>query len=105
MGGERQAWHLAAAAVGADEHVAMALERVAGDAAARRGFASASAALERAARLSPANADAARRLLAAGQARAGAAGEPERALALLAEAAAADGDATCAPAPSTCAGV
>ena len=88
--GERRAWHLAAAAVGTDERVAAELEEVAGAAAARRAFASASAALERAARLSPDTEAAARRLLAAGQA-AGAAGGPDRALALLAEASTAAG--------------
>jgi DNA-binding CsgD family transcriptional regulator len=83
--GERRAWHLAAAVVGTDERVAVELERVAGGAAARRGFASAYAALERAARLSPEPEAAAGRLLAGGQA-ASAAGARERALALLQEA-------------------
>jgi DNA-binding CsgD family transcriptional regulator len=83
--GERRAWHLAAAAVRPDELVAAELERAAGAAAARRGFASASAALERAARLSPDRQVFARRMLAAGET-AGAAGLLERALALLAEA-------------------
>ena len=86
VGDERSAWHRAAATVGADEQVAAALERVAGDTAARRGYASAAAALERAARLSPERGSVARRLTAAGQA-AGAAGAPERALDLLEEAA------------------
>src|SRR5205823_6473392 len=90
LGDERRAWHRAAAAMGPDEEVAAELERAAGDAAARRAFASASAAFERAAQLSPAPADSARRLLAAGQA-AGAAGAPERALALLEDAAVDDG--------------
>jgi len=85
--GERRAWHLAAAVVGTDEAVAAELEQVAGGAAARRGFASASLALERAARLSPEPEAAARRLLAAGDA-ASAAGARERALALLEEASA-----------------
>ena len=88
--GERRAWHLAAAAVGPDELAATALEEVAGAAAERRGFAAASAALERAARLSPEPAAGARRLLGAGRA-AGAAGAPERAMALLGEAADAAG--------------
>jgi DNA-binding CsgD family transcriptional regulator len=83
--GERRVWHLAAATVGTDERVAAELERAAGESAARRGFASAAAALERAARLSPAPEEVARRLLAAGQS-ASAAGARERALALLKEA-------------------
>jgi DNA-binding CsgD family transcriptional regulator len=91
LGGERRAWHRAAAAVGADEAVAAELEQLAADAAARRAFASASAALERAARLSVGGEAAARRLVRAGEA-AGAAGVPDRALALLEEAADAAGD-------------
>ena len=86
VAGDQRAWHLAAATVGTDEEVAAELERVAGTAAARRGYASASAALERAARLSPEYGTAARRLLAAGQ-EASAAGARDRALALLEEAA------------------
>lgn len=85
--GDQRAWHLAAAAIGPDEGAAVELERVAGAAAARRGYASASAALERAARLSPEHDDVARRLLAAGQA-AGAAGAQDRSLVLLGEASA-----------------
>jgi len=89
--GEQRAWHLAAAAIGPDEHAAAELERAAGAAAARRGYASAAVALERAARLSPERRAFARRMLAAGQA-AEAAGLPHRALALLDDAAsAADG--------------
>lgn len=84
--GERRAWHLAAAAVGPDEEAAAELETVGGMAAARRGFASATTALERAARLSPDHAVAARRLLGAGET-AAAAGLFERAAAVLAEAA------------------
>src|SRR5215469_9848156 len=86
--GEQRAWHLAAAAIGPDEHAAAELERAAGAAAARRGYASAALALERAARLSPGRQALARRMLAAGQA-AGAAGLPHRALALLDNAASA----------------
>jgi DNA-binding CsgD family transcriptional regulator len=84
LDGEQRAWHLAAAAIGPDESVAVELEQVAAGAAARRAFAPASTALERAARLSPAPEAVARRLLAAGQA-AGAAGTPDRAIALLEE--------------------
>ncbi len=90
LAGEHRAWHLAAATIGTDAAVAAELERAGEAAAARRGFASASVALERAARLSPGPADAARRLLAAGEA-AGAAGAPERALSLWDEAAEAVG--------------
>ncbi len=93
LSGERRVWHLAAATVGTDEDVAAELEQAAGDAAARRGFASAAAALERAARLSPLPEKAARRLLAAGQA-ASAAGAREQALGLLEEASSATWDAS-----------
>ena len=89
--GEQRAWHLAAAAIGPDESAAAELERAADDAAARRGYASASMALERAARLSPNRRAHARRMLAAGQA-AGAAGLLERAMALLDQAAGPAGD-------------
>jgi DNA-binding CsgD family transcriptional regulator len=91
--GEPRAWHLAAAAVGRDESVAAELEAIGAAAAARRGFASASAAFERAARLSADAGAGARRLLTAGQT-AGAAGQADRALALLHEASgmAVDGD-------------
>jgi DNA-binding CsgD family transcriptional regulator len=85
LAGEPRVWHLAAAAVGVDEGVAAELERVAGRAAGRRAFTSATAALERAACLSPDPEAAAGRLLAAGRT-AGAAGQPYRALALLARA-------------------
>ncbi len=95
LAGERRAWHLAAATVGADEAVAAELQQAGEAAGARRGFAAAAAAFERAARLSPAQDDAVRRLLAAGEA-AGAAGLAERAVALLEEAAARAGE----PGPS-----
>lgn len=85
LAGERRAWHLAAAAVGPDEAIAAELEHAAGAAAARRGFASAATALERAARLSPDPRASARRMLTAGQT-AAAAGLPHRALALLEDA-------------------
>ena len=83
---DRQAWHLAAAAIGPDEEVAAALDRVGGRAVARRAYAAGADALERAARLSPDPEAAGRRLITAGQA-AAAAGVADRALALLAEAA------------------
>ena len=57
----RRVWHLALAATGPDEQLAAALERTAEHAAGRGGHAGAAAAYERAARLSPAAADAARR--------------------------------------------
>ncbi len=83
---DRCAWHLAAAAIGPDEKVAAALERVGGRAVARRAYAAGSGALERAARLTPDPEAAGRRLIAAGQAAAGA-GLADRGLALFAEAA------------------
>ena len=83
---DRRAWHLAAAAVAPDEAVAATLERVGGQAMARRAYAAGSDALERAARLSPEPAAAGRRMITAGQA-AAAAGVADRALALFAEAA------------------
>ena len=83
---ERQAWHLAAAAVGPDEIVAMALEEAASTAGVRGGVSAEAKALERAARLTPAAEPRARRLLLAGFA-AEAAGRLEHAEELLAEAA------------------
>jgi DNA-binding CsgD family transcriptional regulator len=83
---DRGVWHRAAAAIGADEEVAAGLERVGGQAVARRGYAAGAGALERAARLTPDPDSAAGRLIAAGQAAAGA-GLADRALTLLAEAA------------------
>jgi class 3 adenylate cyclase/DNA-binding CsgD family transcriptional regulator len=81
---ERRAWQLASAAFGPDEEVAAALE-LAGDAARERsGYGGASAAYERAARLSPASESRLRRLLAAGEA-AWNAGQTPRAIALLEE--------------------
>ena len=65
---ERRSWHLAAAADGPDEAVALALEETAAGARGRGAPSSAATALERAARLSPAPAEATRRLTAAGDA-------------------------------------
>src|SRR5215475_7119719 len=89
---DRRVWHLAAAAIGTDEEVAAGLERVGGQAVARRAYAAGSRALDRAARLTPARETASRRLIAAGRA-AGGAGMADRALALFGEAAAMYSDA------------
>lgn len=62
---DRYAWHLAAASLEPDEHVATLLEETAGQAQQRGGAAAAARALERAAELSPNEPDQARRLLAA----------------------------------------
>jgi DNA-binding CsgD family transcriptional regulator len=62
---DRRAWHLAAAALQTDEHVASLLEATAGQAQDRGGAAAAALALERAAELSPDPAEQARRLVAA----------------------------------------
>jgi DNA-binding CsgD family transcriptional regulator len=65
---DRQAWHLAAATLHPDERVASLLEATAVHAQRRGGMAAAAAALERAAELSPAPRDQARRLVSAASA-------------------------------------
>jgi DNA-binding CsgD family transcriptional regulator len=62
---DRQAWHLAAAALQPDEQVASLLEATAAQAQHRGGAAAAALAMERAAELSPDRANQARRLVAA----------------------------------------
>jgi DNA-binding CsgD family transcriptional regulator len=64
---DRRAWHLAAAALEPDEHLAALLEDSAAQAQRRGGAAAAARALERAAELSPGEPDKARRLLAAAE--------------------------------------
>ena len=65
---DRRAWHLAAAALHPDEHVASLLEATAAQAQRRGGAAAAALAMERAAELSPDPEDQARRLAAAASA-------------------------------------
>jgi DNA-binding CsgD family transcriptional regulator len=65
---DRRAWHLAAAALQPDEHVASLLEATASQAQHRGGAAAAALAMERAAELSPGRADQARRLVSAASA-------------------------------------
>ncbi|TMK79736.1 MAG: helix-turn-helix transcriptional regulator [Actinobacteria bacterium] len=81
---DRRAWHLAAAASGADEEAAAALEQAAVIARGRGGVSAEAAALERAARLTPDPGHRSRRLFRAALA-AEAAGRLERADELLAE--------------------
>ena len=81
---ERFAWHLAGAAIGADEEAAVALEEAARRARDRSGYAAAAAALERAANLTADDDARPRRLYAAADA-ALSAGRADHALALLAE--------------------
>ncbi|MFJ4094220.1 helix-turn-helix transcriptional regulator [Kitasatospora sp. NPDC089913] len=79
---DRRAWHRAAASTGPDEAVARELDAAAERAGGRQGSASASAAHERAAQLSPDPADRRRRLVAAAQAAADA-GQFQRVAVLL----------------------
>jgi len=65
---DRRAWHLAAATLHPDEHVASLLEATAAQAQRRGGAAAAALAMERAAELSPEPEDQARRLVAAASA-------------------------------------
>ncbi len=81
---DRRAWHLAAAAFGADESAAAELEKAARRARSRSAYAAAASASERAARLSSRHESRAQRLFAAADA-AWLSGDGERALVLLEE--------------------
>jgi tetratricopeptide (TPR) repeat protein len=83
---DRRAWHRAVGTVGTDAAAADQLERTAEQARRRSGYAVAARALERSAQLSPTDGPRARRLVAAADA-AWLAGRPDRALALLDQAA------------------
>ncbi|MGW7412336.1 helix-turn-helix transcriptional regulator [Streptomyces sp. NPDC054863] len=65
---DRRAWHHAVVAIGPDEQVATELELSAQRAAARSGYAASAAAYERAAHLTPSDADRARRFVLAAEA-------------------------------------
>ena len=78
---DRRAWHLAAAASGADEEIADELSRSADRARSRRDWSGCAAFLERAATLTPERAKRAARMLAAAEARLNA-GDPRVAAAL-----------------------
>src|SRR4051794_31016567 len=93
--GDRRAWHAAAGAVEPDEAVAAALAAAGARAVGRSGHGAAAAAFEQAARLSPDPAPRAERLRAAAEA-SWLAGDPDRALALLDEAAPMTADAAVA---------
>ncbi len=82
---DRRAWHLAAAASGADEEIADKLARSADRARNRSDWASCAAFLERAARLTPDRARRAERMLATAEARLNA-GHPGAAAALVEQA-------------------
>jgi DNA-binding CsgD family transcriptional regulator len=82
---DRRAWHLAAAAIGPDAEAADALDAAGRRARVRSAYAAASASFERAARLTDAGPDRARRLFAAAEA-AWLAGQGERVGRLLDEA-------------------
>ena len=64
---DRRAWHHAVVTTGPDEQIAAELENTARRAAARSGYAAASAAYERAAQLTPSRVDRARRLVLAAE--------------------------------------